>query len=62
MKNETPEARIEIVTRATELLANLSPFSFAHTNLISKVREWMDGKRETGDIADLLDNEERKAA
>jgi hypothetical protein len=58
MNNNAATIRENIINRASDLLEKLS----YPTELLAYVRDWMEGRRENGDLLDRLDNEERKAA
>ena len=58
MNNNEATIRENLINRASDLLEKLS----YPTELLAYVRDWMEGRRENGDLLDRLDNEERKAA
>jgi hypothetical protein len=58
MNNTAATIRENLINRASDLLEKLS----YPTELLAYVRDWMEGRRENGDLLDRLDNEERKAA
>jgi len=58
MNNTAATTRENLINRASDLLEKLS----YPTELLAYVRDWMEGRRENGDLLDRLDNEERKAA
>jgi len=58
MNNNAATIRENLINRASDLLEKLS----YPTELLAYVRDWMEGRRENGDLLDRLDNEERKAA
>jgi hypothetical protein len=58
MNNNAANIRENLINRASDLLEKLS----YPTELLAYVRDWMEGRRENGDLLDRLDNEERRAA
>ena len=56
--NNEANIRENLMNRASDLLEKLS----YPNDLLAYVRDWMEGRRENGDLNDRLDNEERALA
>ena len=56
--NNEANIRENLMNRASDLLEILS----YPNDLLAYVRDWMEGRRENGDLNDRLDNEERALA